>query len=323
MNRKNVILVLAILLMVVVTTAPAVPTASARRSNHHRSRSWRWTPPTPEPTPTESPSEPAPEPAPPQPDPSPAAQSSPAIGLSGYIGRDGTQAIDAIIQTMDAQHLTVFRMSFNPEWLEGPHPYQASYIQYFLDHCEYTLIVDRNHLYPPTEASASTARQHWNTVQQSLFEILARWPNHPRVMVELINEYVSSDYNTRMQGLIDAIRAAGYTNGIVVNKWTTAWHKFDDPLDNTYQGYHFYFNSWSVAGATQQMEYALARGIKVLNTEVGADFNEYRSFTTSTVSELTAFLRWCADRGIGNAVWMYEDLSNWNRYQQLGLQIPT
>jgi hypothetical protein len=122
--------------------------------------------------------------------------------------------------------------------------------------------------------------------------------------------------------LIDAIRAAGYTNAIVVNKWNTAWHKFTDPLDNTYQGYHFYFNSWSVSGATNQMNIALSRGIKVINTEIGADFNEYRSFTTSTVRELTEFLAWCADRGIGNTIWMYEDLHNWNRYQQLGLNIP-
>jgi hypothetical protein len=53
------------------------------------------------------------------------------------------------------------------------------------------------------------------------------------------------------------------------------------------------------------MNIALSRGIKVINTEIGVDYHEDRSFTTGTVAELEAFMQWCYDRGIGNTVWMY------------------
>jgi uncharacterized repeat protein (TIGR02543 family) len=244
------------------------------------------------------------------------------LGLSGY--PTNPLQLQNIIDTMAATGLNTYRMSFNPEWFsDKPHPYNANFIQYLLDNSDYLVIVDRNHLYPPSESTSADARSHWSTVRDSLFEVLAAFPNHPRVAVELINEYVSTDYNTRMQALITEIRDAGYTNMIVVNKWTTAWHKFTDPLENTYQGYHFYFNSWSVSSAMNQMNIALSRGIKVINTEIGADWREHDAFTTETVNELNSFLRQCANLGVGNMVWMNENLDNWPRYQQLGLTFPT
>ena len=243
------------------------------------------------------------------------------IGLSGY--PTSTSQIDAIIQVMDENNLNIFRMSFNPEWFGGkPHPYRANYIQYFLDNCDYYIIVERNHIYPPTEEGAQEARDNWDIVENSLFDVLETWPNNQRVMVELINEYVSSDFYPRMQDLVDSIRDTGYTNPIVMNKWNHQWTVINDPLDNTYQGYHFYFNSWSVSGATSQMETALSKGIKMINTEIGADFNEARDFDSSEVKELSDFISWCNDRGIGNTVWMNENLANWQTYQQLGITFP-
>jgi len=60
---------------------------------------------------------------------------------------------------MDANGLNTYRMCFNPEWYSSkPRPYNSSYIQYFLDHSSYLVIIDRNHLYPPTEDSAAAAR---------------------------------------------------------------------------------------------------------------------------------------------------------------------
>ena len=127
-----------------------------------------------------------------------------------------------------------------------------------------------------------------------------------------------------MQGLLDDIRDAGYTNMIVCNKWNTGWSssKLIDPLDNTYMGYHFYFNSWSVSGATSSMQEALNAGIKLINTEIGADFNEYSQFSSSEVQELNDFMAWCAQREIGNTVWMNENLNNWESYQDLGIDFP-
>jgi hypothetical protein len=243
------------------------------------------------------------------------------LGLSGY--PTSTSNVNSIIQTMEANGMNVYRMSFNPTWMSGRHPYVASYVQYFLDHSNYMVIVDRNHLYPPTESSASEARANWATVRNSIFEVLEAWPNNPRVAVELVNEYVSSDFYSRVQGLVDDIRAAGYTNPIVVDKWSQRWTVINDPLDNTYQGYHFYFNSWSVSGAMSQIKTALSKGIKIINTEVGASYNEHNDFTSSNVAALSSFLAQCADLGVGNCIWMNENLNNWPTYQSIGLDLPT
>jgi hypothetical protein len=228
------------------------------------------------------------------------------LGLSGY--PTSTGQIDNIINTMKAN---------------GLNPYHKEFVQYFLDHSTFTIIVDRNHLYPPTEASATSARNNWATAKNSIFEVLQTFPNNPRVMVELINEYISSDFYTRMQSLVNDIRTAGYTNSIVCDKWNQPWTVINDPLAATYQGYHFYFNSWSPSGAISQMQTAQSKGIKIISTEVGADYNEYNSFTTSTVGELNDFLAQTANMGIGNTVWMNENLNNMPKYQQLGLNFPT
>ena len=86
------------------------------------------------------------------------------LGLSGY--PTGTSQVQTIINTMDSNGLNIYRMSFNPTWASGPHPYHQQYVQYFLDHSNYMIIVDRNHLYPPTESSASAARSNWNEVRK-------------------------------------------------------------------------------------------------------------------------------------------------------------
>ncbi|NLF89068.1 glycoside hydrolase family 5 protein, partial [Candidatus Bathyarchaeota archaeon] len=135
------------------------------------------------------------------------------LGLSGY--PTSTTQIDNIIATMKANGLNTYRMSANPTWSSGPHPYHKEFIQYFLDHSDFTIIVDRNHLYPPTEASATSARNNWASARNSVFEVLQAYPNNPRVIVELVNEYISSDFYSRMQSLVTEIRSAGYTNGIL------------------------------------------------------------------------------------------------------------
>jgi hypothetical protein len=141
-------------------------------------------------------------------------------------------------------------------------------------------------------------------------------------MVEIVNEYTSSDFYSRMQTLIYEIRQAGYTNPIVINKFSQQWQQIHDPIDNTYQGYHFYFNSWSLSGAIGQMETALSRGMKIINTEVGADFDGYRSFSSSEVQELNQFIQWCTNNGIGNTIWVNENLMNWPRYEELNVDFP-
>ena len=138
------------------------------------------------------------------------------------------------------------------------------------------------------------------------------------------NEYVSTDFHTTFQDIIDTVRDAGYTNTLVIDKWNTNWSSalFDDPADSIYVGMHFYFNTWSVSGAISQMKTAQNLGLKLVNTEVGADYNEASAFTTSTVNELNDFLAQCAELGIANNVWMNENLNNWQTYQSLGIDFP-
>ena len=184
--------------------------------------------------------------------------------------------------------------------------------------------MDRNHIYPPTEAGASAFRSNIDVARSSILAVCAAWPNNPRVWVEMGNEYVSTDFHTIFQGLIDDVRNAGYSNTLVIDKWETSWSTavFNDPYDSIYVGMHFYFNSWSVSGAISQMNIAQSLGLKLVNTEIGADFNEYNRFTSATVDELNTFMTQCKNLGISNTVWMNENLNNLPRYQQLGIDFP-
>lgn len=108
---------------------------------------------------------------------------------------------------------------------------------------------------------------------------------------------------------------ADYTNPIVTNKLTTIWLKFTDPLDNTYQGMHFYFNHWEASEAIEQMNIALSRGVtKILNTEIGAHSDEYEAFTQQNVDELETFLMQSQALGVNNCIWMNDDTENWQGY---------
>lgn len=243
------------------------------------------------------------------------------LGLSGY--PTSKNEIDKIIQIMNENQLNLYRMSFNPEWFTGKiHPYRTDLIQYFLDNCNYTLIIDRNHLYPPTEESAILAQENWEIVENSIFEILERWPNNSRVIVELINEYIFDDFYPKMQNLTTKIRNLGFSNPILFNKWNQPWTKIIDPINQTYQGYHFYFNSWSLQGAMTQIKIAQSNGIQLINTEIGADFRENDYFNPETVQELNDFILQCKELNVGNTIWMNENLNNWPSYQQYGLQLP-
>lgn len=249
----------------------------------------------------------------------------PFIGLAGY--PTSTYWLDQIINVMDDNNMNIYRMSANPEWFASkPHPYNPSFVQYFLDNTpsDWVIIVDRNHIYPPTETGAADFRTNLLTAKNSVLDVCSDWPNNPRVWIELGNEYVSTDFQTVFQGLIDDVRNAGCVNTLVIDKWNTYWSTavFSDPQDAVYTGMHFYFNSWSVSGAITQMDYALSRNLKVVNTEIGADSYEASNFDSGEVAEVSDFMQQSLDKGISNTIWMNENLDNWNIYQNLGLVIP-
>ena len=63
------------------------------------------------------------------------------------------------------------------------------------------VIVDPNHLHPANDAASGSARYHWSAVKNSIYQVLKAFRNN-RVTIELINEYVSSDFYSRMQALV-------------------------------------------------------------------------------------------------------------------------
>lgn len=249
------------------------------------------------------------------------------FGLSGY--PRNTATLQEIIDVMQEYHMNTYRMSFNPSWFDNkPNPYSASLIQYYLDNTpsSFILIIDRNHLYPPNSESAAEYRANRVTARNDILTTLgtSNWGNNPRVWVECFNEYTSSDYLSQLQWMTDAIRSAGYTNVIVNNKWNTNWgvSVIDDDSPGQWTGYHYYFNTWSVSSAVYQMNLALQYGVGgIVNTEIGADYNEGSSFTDGTVGELNQFIEWSYENQIGNTIWMCYGLQNWEHYQDHGLDL--
>jgi hypothetical protein len=250
---------------------------------------------------------------------SPPSEMGPWVGFSSYprtaSGSYSTAIIDDIIEVMNAEGLTIYRMSIG--YSVDPEPW----VQYYLDHCTYDLIVCR-HTYPPGSLSSS----QWADVQTWTLGLLSRFSNYQdRLWVEPVNECQNSDLANHVQTIVTAVRNAGYTAKIVVNKWEQSWSSMasiNDPLDNFLTGYHYYFNNGGWSSAESQMQQALDLGLHLFNTEIGANWNEEDYFSQSEVDRVTEFMAWCAGHGIGNTVWQRYGLENWDTYQDLGLQFP-
>jgi len=125
-----------------------------------------------------------------------------------------------------------------------------------------------------------------------------------------------------MQQLVNDIRAVGYTNPIIANRranhgrlsrihWITSTKAIIFTL--LLESFRLYLTP----------QHRRSKGIKLINTEVGADSREYRYFTNVTVDELNTFLNQSASLGVGNCVWMNYNLNNWPTYQSLGLEFQT
>jgi hypothetical protein len=262
---------------------------------------------------------PPPEPSPPPPEPSPPTYTE-FFGFSSYprtqSGSYSYSVIDDIIQEMDANNLNIYRMGFAPS--VNPNPY----VQYYLDNCDYDLIVDIWHIYPPGTMSDS----QWRDLEADVLAFCRDFAAYQdRIWIEPVNEREDRDLADHIQPIVSAIRNAGYTYTIVANKFGQSWRdmaSIDDPLDKFWTGYHYYFDYWRVADAKADMTTALNLGLKLINTEVGADADEYREFSQYEVDELNEFLVWCAQRDIWNAVWMRYGLGNLQTYKNYGLVNP-
>lgn len=281
------------------------------------------------------------DPIPPDPTPEPEPEPIPEqenVLLNGFSGSfTSTSGIDKIISALDKYKLNTFRETCNPTWiLGGTRPFNPSLIDYYLANCNHTLVICRNHLYPPS----SMTDTQWAQAEADIFNsVLSRWGNNSRVLIEIVNECNQSPdagYHTKIQNIISHIRSAGYTNGIVQNNQlqqpdSQAWVKYIDPLDNVYQGQHTYLNQFSTnplgsLGKAQWLftgpNQATSKGItNFLNTEVGANTSE-GAYTTKNIEDLNAWLYWSKNNKIGFCIWLNHNTDNLSTYEAMGLVIP-
>lgn len=244
-------------------------------------------------------------------------------GFSGYPIYQSIDRSNDIIAAINSYGCNCYRISFNPTWFpSGSRPYVPLFIDYFLNNSNLYVIIDRNH---HTSLDGTNDVIPWDQVESALMECCSRWGNNPRVLLEIINEYANThgDYYSGCQTVLTRIRQAGYSNTIVQNKHaiTLPWQKFVDPLDNTYQGFHFYMNQHLPQPDTSKNEMAMAlnAGItKLVNTEMGADSGPTEDYSQEEVNKLNDFMVWCTNRNIGNNVWMGSGMYNLTRYNALG-----
>jgi hypothetical protein len=240
------------------------------------------------------------------------------VGVSSIARQQGTRSpyalssIDEVIAVMNAEHLNIWRMSLEPDFNDW-----QTFIQYYLDNCPYDLM------------NIMTSEQ-WQQATQRCLQILAAFPNdQDRIWIEPQNEQ-KTDITAQTQAFVTAVRNAGFTNNIVSNVFwrpeSGAFAKMatiNDPLDKFWTGQHYYVNQFSSESRIKElMNEGLNAGCKLINTEVGADAMEIDYFDQSEVDRLNAFLQWCADRGIGNCVWLMYGDYDYPTYQNLGLEFP-
>ena len=254
------------------------------------------------------------------------------IGFSGT-PRSISECND-YIDALQEYECNAMRPAFSilTQYIPGGRTWHEDYVWHLYDNWDGYLLLDVAHIYV---YSSGHTPDEWSQIfydhlDEVLPVILGRvqpFNGLSRVGVELVNEYNivssgSNDFYRVADRIADYLRSHGITNHLNCNMPSqhNSIIRPDATLDS--QGCHFYFNSWSVNGAMNIMNGALADGITVWNTEVGADSGE--NPTTSTTAELNQFLAQCHAKGIGNYVWLnYGVSTNLNRYKNTGLVMPS
>ena len=200
-------------------------------------------------------------------------------------------------------------------------------VQWFLDNTDVAVIVDRHH----TINNTFMTQAQWNTIDANLDAMAVRWVAYgDRVLLEPVNEYAGTDFQSQMQRIINTFRGNGRTTWLIFNTfppWTRAI--LTDSLRKTYAGDHYYMNL-----ATATNDYGLTcfnrmvdghgiTGLPMFGSEEGADYNETPAFTKEKVDALSRYLQLCADAGYSNVVWMLSELKNMPTYESLGIVFPT
>lgn len=248
--------------------------------------------------------------------------------------------------------MNTMRVSSRQEWLNPPvanggtvDPYarifHREYVDYILQNTNLKVIIDPNHVYYTTDGvfdidgGSQWTFDHWAQIYEWIATLADMYRNNDRVIVETFNEYKDGTGRTPLwtlaQEMVNSLRAQKITNPLLFNKWTQNWTRLIDPLDPAGPGklwysYHYYFGGytgpWSAAGALANLDLALGLGIKICNTEVGANSRGGSNITSAQVAVLNEFLAGCATRRIGNMLWNTNDNQDFGIYRDLGLVIP-
>ena len=267
-----------------------------------------------------------------------AAESNFYVGLTSIPRQQGPSSpyalssIDEVIAVLDQEHSNIWRMSFPPDFNNW-----QQFIQYYLDHCAYDVIVDYYH---HTNFHNMNSAEWEDSTNRGL-QILQYFSDYQdRIWIEPQNEQTASNLVSETQQFVTAVRNAGFTNNIVSDAF---WQDIadmaaiTDPLDKFWTGQHIYFYSggtenWHLGGgsasdpytrdAYSRMQRGLNYGLKLINTEIGDDGWGQNYFSTHGVSLVNQFMEWCAQRGIGNTVWTLYGDYDYPVYQSLGLDFP-
>ena len=229
-----------------------------------------------------------------------------------------TTVVQEVINNNVKNNYNAYRMSFNP----SVNPNQ--YAQYYFDHSFTQLVADLWHNYPPTYMSDVDWEGYENKVISFCIEFSGF---QDRALIESPNECLDHDLGSKMQHVINEVRGLGYRFGFVINKFGSSQNWQDiadiaDPLNKIYGGTHLYFSETTVDFAKQTITNGLECGLKIINTEVGADVDEHHEFSLFEVAELSEFSVWCAENNVGNFIWQRIGLENLPTYKNLGLINP-
>lgn len=238
------------------------------------------------------------------------------------VGASFAAHTDAVLDKMAEYNMDTIRLAMNNNAIQsGTRPYVPSIITYILETTNYIVISDPDHTFPQGTID------NWSYIPAIVSrckEVIGLGADYgDRFIVEPWNEsmFDQSEMASFTQEIIDQLRAYGYTGWILYNLLNG--HGAQYPLNLTDSkvigGFHNYMN-----GSTPSYTMTLSRrfsdaGIRCVNTEIGASWEEYKDFNSENVQEITDFFKSAFDEGwhatencrkICPLLWMSHNIDN-------------
>jgi hypothetical protein len=231
--------------------------------------------------------------------------------------------LSLILDAMDDHTCDTLRFAMNNNAIQsGSRPYIPDAIQQFLETTNKIAIVDCNHTYPQGSINNPSSTV-LNSIISRCKELIDKFSIYGRrFVIEPLNEYTGTNHASIMQQIVDSLRAYGYTGLILYNLLPGTGPQtplvINDPLNNIAGGFHNYMN-----GSSVNYSMAFARkfsdiGVKCINTEIGASYNEYSDFNSINVNSVVDYFQQAYDLGympngdckVVNMLWMNHDIDN-------------